>query len=355
MGNIFYATVEQVMRSLEIVDTARNRALVKQKLAAGTDQVEGLLNKRFYPEFATKKFDWPNYQYNYSWQLFLDSNEIISVTSLVAGGVTIPPTDYVLRRDDNINVPPFNWIEIKLNSGSALASGPTFQQAIEVTGKWNSADTATTLVHADLAAGVDDTATLLTLNPHQGTYPLGIGGLFLLDDEYMALTDRRMVDTGDTLQAAMADLVSAETLAVPDGNAYALDEVVLIGAERMRVADIAGNNLIVERSFDGSTLAAHAQNDAIYAQRAFVVERGVCGTTAAAHTLGTGGYMHEPPGLVNELCTAETVVLLEQNRSAYARTVGTGPTTKESGGKGLEAIRDMAVTAYGRKCRMGAI
>ena len=65
-----------------------------------------------------------------------------------------------------------------------------------------------------------------------------------------------MLATGQTLQApGLTDRANAETVPVTNGAAIAVGETILIDAERMLTVDIAGNNLIVKRGFDGSTLA----------------------------------------------------------------------------------------------------
>ena len=125
--------------------------------------------------------------------------------------------------------------------------------------------------------------------------------------------------------------------------------------ERMLIDDIAGTSLIVRRAWDGTALAAHTTGATIFALRQFTVTRGALGSTAASHSSSDPIYVHAFPGLINELCVAETVCALEQNAGAYARTVGTGASARDSVGAGLEDVRARAYAAYGRKARLGAV
>jgi len=121
------------------------------------------------------------------------------------------------------------------------------------------------------------------------------------------------------------------------------------------VLDVGVHSLLLigTRSWDGTVIDDHAISDDIYALRTFTATRGALGSTAAAHTAADSVYAHQ--FVVNELVIAETVVLLEQNASGYARTVGSGPNLREAKGVGLEDVRSRAWISYGRKARKGAI
>lgn len=352
---IWYATRERVSSSLEIAHTAKNAAIIDACLDAATPAVESLLHQRFYPEQATRKIDFPNFSYSPTWQLDLQGNYIISATSLVAGGVTISSSDYILRRWDDKQEPPYQYLEIDLSSSSAFAAGPTFQQAIQLTGLYGWNDTDTSIVHALLGGSVNASVTTFVLNPSSGIYEIGVGSILLIGTERCIITNRRMSDTGVNLTANLDDSQADVVLTVGDGTAFAVGETILIGPERMRIDDIAGNSLIVTRAFDGSLLDVHTAPLDIYALRTCTVSRGALGSTATSHSANDSVYVHKFPPLVTELAVAETVVMLEQNAAAYARMVGSGASARESGGQGLIDLRNMAVTAYARKARSAAI
>jgi hypothetical protein len=350
---IWYATREQVKSSLEIMETSRSDALVDAKLEASSRSLEGLLHRRFYPERRTVKFDWPNNSSAPTWSQPLGDNELITVEILTSGGTVIAPTDFYLSRGDYRDEPPYSSIEIDLSTSAAFSGGDTFQRSNVVLGQYGYNDvreTAGALI-ALIASAAD---TMAYIRPIDGMLNVGVGSVLNVDDERMVVVGRRMYNTTQILQTPMTASQADNILAVPDGTLFAVGETVLLDAERMRVDDIAGNNLIVDRAFDGSALDAHA-GSTVYASWAFNVIRGALGSTASAHNSATTVYAQVYPGLINELCIAETVVMLEQNSSGYARLVGSGNNAREGTGKGLEDLRAAAYTAFGRKLRSAAV
>lgn len=356
MDGIWYATREQVSSSLEIMNSARAKAIIDAKLDAASRSVEGQLHRRFYPEQKTVFFDWPNYQYANTWQLRLGDNEIISLTELSAGGTTISASDYFLRRDDDKDEPPYSLIEIDLASTAAFRSGVTPQRAISATGLFGYNATNTSVPpHGSLGGDINSSVTTLVINPLSGVFEVGCGSIVIIGTERLIIVNRRMSDTGQNLQSNMAALQSDSVVDVSDGTLFAEGEVILLDAERMRIDFIAGNNLVCTRAFDGTNLTSHTASADVYASRTFLAQRGALGSTAASHTSADAVYVHQMPGLVNELCIAEAVVLLEQNSAGYARVVGGGNSARESAGKGLEDVRAQAWQKYGRKNRSTAI
>lgn len=354
-SGIWYATREQVLDSLEIMNTARSNRLVDRKLESASRSVEGQLHRRFYPERRTVAFDWPNYQLAQAWQLYLGDNELVSLEVLTSGGVVIPSSDVFLRRGDDKQEPPYTYLEVSLNSASAFSVGTTYQRSLSALGVYGWSDTDTSVSSGALGGAINSAVTTLVINPSAGNYPVGVGSILLIGTERLILTARRMSATAVLTAGALTDLQSANLLAVADGTQFAQYETILVDAERMRIDDIAGNNLIVTRAWDGTTLATHTTATAVFALRTFTAKRGALGSTAAAHSLSDPVYVHEFPGLVNELCLAEAVVALEQNAGGYARQVGSGNNAREAAGKGLEDIRATAYAAYGRKLRSGAV
>jgi hypothetical protein len=354
-----YASREDVMRALDYKETARAAGAVDRAIEAASDDVEGLCHRRFYPVLTTRSFDWPDLNRSRSWRLWLNSNEIISATTITSGGQTLTTGDYILRRSDDLDEPPYTSIEINLATDAAWQAGDTEQRAITITGLWGYR--ADERPAGTLAAGVDATAPLIDL----GATDAGVGHLIRVDTERMLITGRTMLDTGQTLAADLAASNAATTVTVADGSAYGLDEVLLLDGERMLIVDIAGNTLIVRRAWDGSTLAAHTTGATIYAARRLTVERGVLGTTAAAHADSAAVARHTPPPLVRDLCVAEALDQLLQESAGYARrnTTNSGNTTSTSSnrssqnqaGAAIDAIRDRAYTAYGRKARVRAV
>lgn len=341
--SVWYCAREDVKRALDIAETARSNGQVDRAIETASRAIEGRLHRRFYPWTGTRTFDWPNSQRARSWRLWLDANEVISVSELVSGGVAIPPNDYMLYPTDG---PPYNRIEINLGSSAAFSSRNTHQQTIAVDGVFgHSADEASA---GALAATLDASETAVDVTDAAA---IGVGDTIRIDAERMVVTGRTMLDTGQNLGANLAAQASVVTVAVTTGSAYAVDEVLLVDAERMLVVDIAGNNLIVKRAWDGSVLAAHTTGADIYVPRTLTVTRGALGTTAAAHTTATAIVRHRVPGLIRDLAIAVALTQLLQEGAGYARTAGAGENQREVSGRGLRALWDDAYATYGRKAR----
>lgn len=358
MGNgIMYATREQVTASLEIFNTARAYPIIDAKILAASRGIEGRMKRRFYPEIRTIKADWPNYSLSPTWEFQLGDNELISLSALSSGGVSIPTANAFLSRADNRLEPPYNILQLSLGSSSAFSAGSTFQQALQITGLTGTNDTDTSLGAAcALGGNINGSVNTLVLNPTAGIYTVGVGSILLIGTERLILTQRRMSDTTINTAGTLAAQQSAVSLAVTDGTNFAVGETILVESERMRIVDIAGNTLTVDRAWDGSVLAAHASGLDVYGLRTFTCRRAALGTTAAAHTTADVVYAHDWPPSINELCIAESVVLLEQNAGGYARVIGSGAATREAKGEGLADIRDTAWNEWGRnRSRLGAI
>jgi hypothetical protein len=348
----WYATREDVMRALDVKLTARNTRQVDRALESASRDVEALCHRTFAPETATKSFNYPGPQIGRTWKLWLNANELISVTTLTSGGTTISASDFFL--EPNQYGPPYNRIEIDLDSSAAFSSGDTHQRAITVTGLWGYRNDETT-VGALTAAIATTTATTLTVNA-AASAELGVGSVLRLDSERLQVTGRTMADTGQNVGGSgLTAQQNSVTLAVSDSSAFAVDEVLLIESERMLVVDIAGNQLTVKRAWDGSVLAAHAAGADIYAPRTLTVSRGALGTTAATHSSGASVVRWDPPGLVRDLVIAEAENRITNEQAGYARVrrTGDGGTSERALDQtALSALRTQVYNAHGRKGRV---
>jgi hypothetical protein len=350
MATVFYATREMVKAALDSAETARNDAQVDRAIASGSRTIEGLLHRKFAPWTGVRYFDWPNHQYARPWRLWLDADELISVMSLVAGGVTIPASDYFLEPANS--GPPFTHVEVDLASASAFSSGDTHQRAIAITGTFgHSADEEQVgSLTAELAASLTATATITWT-----TARIGVGDILRIDSERVIVTARTMIDStqnlGNTLTASAGDV----TVQVSNGTAFAVEQVLLIGSERMLVVDIAGNNLTVKRAWDGTVLATHSSGVDVFTLTGVELDRAQLGTTLAAHSNGAAIYRHLVPDLVRDLAVAEAINQLQQETSGYARVIGEGENAREGTGRSLSDLRRDAIAAYGRKARSRAV
>jgi hypothetical protein len=338
---VWYCTREDVMRASDVAITAYRAAAVDRLIEASSRGIEALCHRDFYPTIATRYFDWPTQQSPRSWRLWLDRDELLAVSSLSSGGVVLTADDYLLKPYAR---PPYSRVEINLAGSAAFGGGPTHQRDITINGTFG-ACTDVALAGA-LAEVLDSSETQVEVS----TSAIGVGDLLLIDDERMQVTDKSMIDTGQTLQTPLTANKADVLVAVTDSTGYAANETLLLDAERMLIVDIAGNNLIVKRAWDGSVLAAHT-GSTIYAPRALTVTRAQLGTTAATHNNGATIYRHAPPALVRRLAIAETQVALMQEDAAYARTVGSGDATRVASAGQLNALREDVYTAHGRKVR----
>ncbi|KOG21803.1 hypothetical protein [Streptomyces viridochromogenes] len=356
MAEPVYATREDVQRALDSKLTARNAAQIDRALQSASRDVESLCHRVFYPQTATRYFDWPDSQYGTSWRLWLDDSELISVTTLSSGGTTIAASDFNL--EPNRSGPPYSRLEIDLGSSAAFGGGSTHQRDITITGLWGYKNAETTA--GTLAAALSTTtATTISVNAAAAA-ALGVGSVIRVDDERMVVAGRSMADSGQNVGGAgLTAQANSVAVAVSDGTAYSVDEVILIESERMLIVDIAGNNLTVIRAWDGSVLAAHTAGVDIYASRTLTVTRGALGTTAATHSNGASVVRWDPPGLVRDLVIAEVINRVTNEQAGYARTRrtsgGLSSNDQAKTARDLPALREQTYNACGRKARIRSV
>jgi hypothetical protein len=358
MASIWYCTREDVAGALDVKVTARSYRQLDRAIESGARSVEGRLHRTFRPVLATRYFDWPDRAYPSPWRLWLDGDEVISVTTLTAGGVVVPSTDYFLEPANS--GPPYRRIEVDLASSSVFSSGSTHQRAVEVLGLFGFRNEEEQV--GDLTSGLDadlaDTASATWTSPH-----VGVGDVLRIDSERLIVIEKTMVDSGQNTGGALAASVAATTVLVSDGTAYAVGVELLIDAERMLVVDKAGNSLVVKRAWAGTVLAAHSGGADIYTMTGVELARAQLGTTLAAHSSGADIHRHLVPGLVRELNVAEAINTLQQEGTGYARRSGIGEdrgggrqnSVAEASGRGLDDIREQAEIAFRRKARNRAI
>ncbi|MDY7101557.1 MAG: hypothetical protein S0880_10255 [Actinomycetota bacterium] len=337
------------MEALDMENTSRRRRQTDRAVLAGARSVERLLHKTFYPVITTRWFDWPTSASPRSWRLWLDEHEVLSLTSLVSGGVTIPPSDYLLEPAND--GPPYDRIEINLGEDSAFSAGATPQRAIVATGTFGSSadyEAATTTAEA-----VDASETEIDVATCEA---VGTLDHIRVDTELMRVTGRSNIDTGQDIGADLDDTSNDDAVSVSDGTAFTVEETIVVDTERMRIADISGNTLTVERAVDGSTLAAHTSGADVYAPRRLTVARAALGTTATTHSSGATVERLTPPPIIEALNIAEAIVRIEQELAGYLRTAGSGEAMHPIGaGPGIGDLREQALALYGRRHRVAAV
>lgn len=349
----WYATRESVKTALDIKDTARSDAAVDDALTGATEAVDGDCRRTFTPVLTTRKFDFPDaVMSSRSWKLWLGSNEIIAVTQLASGGRVITPDQYILRRADDSDRPPFDCVEILLSGRSTFGGGATYQQDIQLTGWYGYSDTSRAAGALAADAAPADSSVLVDT---AASAAVGVGDLLTLGTERVAVTGRRSAASGTVLAADLAQNTAATAVTVGNSAAVTVGEVITAGTERMLVLDILGSVLSVRRAWDGTTLAAHTNGDALYAARRLVVDRAQCGTAAAAHLTGSTTSRLVVPGLAESVCRGIALSTLLNERAGYARVSGSGETAQELKGTALGQQRALLRQQYRRMALSEAV
>ena len=351
MQQPWYATREQVKRALDVAETARNNQQVDRAIAAASRSVEAQTHRKFYPYDGIRYFGFrPWRDASSSWRMWTNGDEIVSVSSLVVGGTTVSSSDYFLEPVNS--GPPYQSVEMDLSSNSVFASGDTWQRAVAVTGTfgfWDEQEAVGTL-SSNLDADVTDTATITWTDPTD----VGVGSILKIDSERVIVSEMSFIDStqnASALTAANSDV----TVTVSDGTGFFVGEVVRVDSERMLVVDTGATTITVKRAWDGSVLAAHSLNADIYAKTGVTLARAQLGSVLAAHTTSDVVYRYVVPAGINDLCIAEALAQLEQDKSAWGRNSGAGESEMSGFGRGLFGLRKAVYAEYGRKVRTRAI
>lgn len=358
MGRVFYCTRESVQDAFDVREAAHRSTQIDEAIASASDDIDGWLNRHKHglaPRTATRYFRWPKKDGGGATNLWLDENELISVTTLTAGGTAIAASDYFLEPVNS--GPPYRNIELDLDSQASFTNSGTAQRAIAITGLWGIHNDQKTAGALESAVGSTSTTTI---DVTRGDL-VGVGSILTVGTERMLVTGKGTLDSTQNLASAMNALKNDQTVDVADGSLFFVGELILIDSERMRITDITGNNLTVIRAYDGSTLAAHLIAADVYVYRRLTVERGALGSTAATHLDAASVTVWAVPDLARDLCKAEAITRLEQEFSAYGARVYSDEAERDSSGtevvsgRGLTDLRKACARRYKRKFRKAAI
>ena len=342
----WYCTIEDVTGALDFKTTPRDTAQVRRAIANASRAVDDACDRpegAFRPATATRYFDWPTEQTAPRWRLWLDAVHLISVSALTSGGVTIGASDYFL--EPQRYGPPYNRIEIdRGGSASFDYTDDTSQRAVAVTGLWGAC--------ADdrASAGTLDgsiNASVASLTVSDGS-AVGIGDHLIIGTERLEVTARTWTDSGQNLGGDLGALASATSVPVGTGSEYTAGELIAIDAERMRITDVIGNNLTVERAQDGTVLAAHTTGADIYAYRGCTVTRGAAGSMASSHTDGDTIERHVVPGDVWAATVGGALATILQEQAGYSRAPGQGQNAMLPAGRDLPTLLAQVEAAHGR-------
>lgn len=356
MGRVFYVTREEVMDAFDVKEASHRSAQIDSAIASASDDIDGWLNRHKHglaPTTATRYFDFPDRNYSQAWRLWLDENELISLTTLTAGSIVLTPSQYFLEPVNS--GPPYTHVEVDLSTTAGFGNNNTWQHAISVLGVWgvNNSQKPAGVLAASL------TSSQTGVNVSDGTL-VGVGSLLTVDSERMQVTGRSSLVSGTNLGSDLGAQKNAVTITGISAGFF-IGETILIDSERMKIVDNNGTNLTVERATEGSVLASHLTGAALYTFRALTVERGVLGSTAATHSNSAPVTKWDVPSLVRDLCKAEAITRLEQEWSAYGARVYSDEAERDSAGtevvagRGLTDLRKACARRYKRKLRKRAV
>lgn len=363
-----YTTRRQVQQALDVKLAAFNNAQIDRQIQMGSDTVDQLCRRYFYPIDATYKWDWPNFQYTYPWKVYFNQHGLIVLANngLVSGGVTIPNSAVLLYPPNES--PPSLWLELRRDQNYSFGNGPTPQEEINITGTWgwwlNQTQVGT------LSSNMSNSVQTLPVTYSAGATPLSPGDTVFVGNERMIVTDSQYTSSGQTQVGNGAGSASAadNQLSVTTGSAFTVGEVLLLDAEWMFVLYINGNVLIVKRAWGGSVLATHS-GATINTDTNLTVIRGALGTTAASQSSNAPVSVLNIPPLVNELALAEALIGITQEPSAWAFDIesrtrtqsnaygrtGHGQVREPAIGIGITDLRDRCAAMYGRQVRSAVV
>lgn len=338
-----YATVEDVIRAGLGKLSLGELSLTKRALETASADVDSCVSRTegsFRPHYATYYFPWPPHQTSATDTLWLDALGLISVQSITTNGSALTAGQYIL--EPTRYGPPFN--RVRLAPSAAFSSADDNDRSIVITGLWGYTDVRELV--GPLPLGINATTAVISLN--DGSL-VGIGDHLIIDDERLIVTGKTAVTYGNSL-TPLTSSAAANVVAVAVGTDWHSGEIIMIDSETMIIVNVLGDNLVVKRAYQGSTLAAHDDNAPIYSERTLTVTRGAQGSIAAPHLASASIYRHVVPFDVSELAVASAMTTLLSGFSGYTREYGPeGVSTKL--GSGIEQLRQRVIDNHGRKAR----
>jgi len=322
-----YATHRDIRYVLDLNEASRDDAQIARALDAASRAVEGACHRKFYPQTATRYFDWPTSPAGKPWRLWLDEDELLSVTAVTAGGVAIAAGNYFL---EPANGTVKDRIEVDLSSLSSFEYGDTHQRNIVVQGVFGYTDETDAVTV--LAEALDDSETAVDV---ASSANVSEGNVILVEDEWMTVTGAGNLTTGQAITADLTAQMNDTSLYVASSAGIYPGEIIQVGSERMLVRSTSTGLVTVRRAWEDSVLASHTTGATVFAPRTLSVQRGALGSTAVAHLTALGVAVLVPPSLVSSYVVASTVARL-------------------TGEKEPVELLDEVVSTYGR-VRCGAV
>src|SRR3990167_3909924 len=349
MANNWYATREQVKLATDIKGSD-NDAQVDRHIDAAARHIDRILGLRegvFIPKTQTRNFNWPQDgdvadRNRNGWTLYLDEG-LISISGVTRDGDTataIPSADIFLEPANE--GPPYTRLELDRSSTDANATfastiSTTNQQAVRVAGSWGykSATEAAGTVSSGLASDAAAASCVCS-----NSSPIGVGDTLLIGTEQVFVSGRAFAALGSILvnDAGITADVTDNTITVDGSHGLVAGEIIKLDSEEIYITSVATNVLSVIRAYNGTALAAHADDTAVQIARTLTIVRGVNGTTAAVHANATAVSRYAVPLDVNEYAVARALHAFTQDEGRWTGVVGAGDTAVEQRGRILKQM-----------------
>lgn len=341
-----YCTRERVAAAADIKATAWLDGEIDLAIEQGSRAVDRLCRRgdetrpAFAPWSGTIEYDWPTLNESGVYRRWLGPHALLTIGTVTTGGEDVSTSAIGYPPEYGA---PYDALDLDQADGQTYTTTDGIgQHSLSISAStW-----CATPINELTMSGWTLTGTITSGAVTAGVLAqVGVGSLIRIGNERMIVTDRTWAATTDTdtLTASMADMV----LAVADGTTYVRGDTLTLDSERVRVRDIVGNGLIVQRAVDGSALAAHTAAT-IYALRTCGVARGALGTTAAAHTAGDPVYVYRFPAIVEQLAVAYALDQRAQETSGYGRKQTGVSNDTATSGNGVPALEQRVISAYGR-------
>lgn len=318
---------------------ATENAKIDRLIAASSLAFERDTNSKFIPVTETRTYDIADAEGRC---LYLDAH-LISVSTLTDENGSREWTEGTHFELEPRHAPPYTQVQALLAGAYRWSGSTSDENAISIAGDWGySADTESA---GSLGAIVtDETDTTITVK--DGSV-IGVGDTLLIDSERLFVSEVADVDLAVNLSGNLAAqrTTTTVTLSGAPTDAVNVGEVIRINDERMKIRAINSTTVvIVDRAWDGTTLAAHTSGDDIYIERVFSVTRGEGGTTAVTHADDTVIARYTPPLDVVTVVTEEAIAgAIREAGGAAGDAVDTGATSQQFRGINLNRIRETAV------------
>jgi len=354
----WYCSRESVKLALRIKGIRQDR-FIDETIEAQSRQIDQWTRRIYIPRTETRLFEWPARQSTRGHSLWLDF-DLLSLTTLQteaqnATPTTIASTDYFLEPnnqgpDGNTR---YDRIEIDLSSNAALESGDTPQRSISVLGSWGYSNNTRSV--GTVSSGLASSSTATEMVCSDGSV-IDVGNTLLIASEQVFVSERAFAVLGSVLvnDADIKADIADNTITLDASHGVVAGEIIRLDSEELYVESVSTNLLTVERAFNGTLLATHADNTAVHINRTLTIERGVNGTTAATHANSTAVSTYEPEFNVQVWCRREVIAHYVQEGAGFGRDVGQGDGAREFRGVDLSDRRKMDIDRYER-VRMAAV